>query len=113
MFALNAFKSSIAARLSHRSISAHTKLAGIFKSESKEEEEQPFDIIEVEQEDPDEKQRRINRIRDKSGLWGQHRRLLHDVVPYEQSESWVHETLKYKRKIYAKYGSDSKIDPSK
>jgi hypothetical protein len=34
-------------------------------------------------------------------------------VPYNQAESWIHQTLKYKRMMFGRYGSESNVDPSK
>lgn len=113
MFALKSLKSSInSVRQNQRSICASSgRLLGIFNDKTKVEE-QTFDVNDFEEDDPVEREQRIEMIRNKSGLLPQHRNMLHGVPPYEESQSWVHETLKYKRKIYARYGSESKIDPS-
>ncbi|XP_073836413.1 growth arrest and DNA damage-inducible proteins-interacting protein CRIF [Musca autumnalis] len=47
----------------------------------------------------------------KSGLLQQHRNILHNKVPYNGPNSWIHTTEKYQRKIFARYGSESGVDP--
>lgn len=118
MFTFKLIRSSIAsARLNQRNICANSgRLLSVFGDKEKQDEpreELTFDVNDLEEEDVEEKQRRIEMIRNKSGLLPQHRNMLHGIAPYEESQSWVHETLKYKRKMYAKYGSESKLDPSK
>uniref|UniRef100_A0A1L8DL07 Large ribosomal subunit protein mL64 n=1 Tax=Nyssomyia neivai TaxID=330878 RepID=A0A1L8DL07_9DIPT len=49
--------------------------------------------------------------RNKSRLSAAHRNILHNRRPYTQSQSWVHETLKYKRGLFGKYGLESGVDP--
>lgn len=63
--------------------------------------------------DPIAEQRNINRMRNKSRLRKGHKRMLYDKLPYDEAESWVHNTLKYKRSMYGRYGSASQINPSK
>lgn len=99
------------ARLNSRHISSGSRpLFGWLKNETPPPE--PFDIQDQEEINPSVRRLQINRIRNKSGLLRAHRLMLHGEVPYRVSESWIHETVKYKRKIYAKYGSKSGIDPS-
>lgn len=55
---------------------------------------------------------RIEQLRNKSRLLPQHRNMLHNQLPYEESQSWIHETVKYKRTMFGRYGMDgSKVDP--
>lgn len=63
--------------------------------------------------DPIAEQRNINRMRNKSRLRKGHKRMLYDKLPYDEAESWVHNTLKYKRSMYGRYGSASQVNPSK
>lgn len=116
MFKLILKASVNSARVNQRNISASTgRRLGVFKDEVKPEEEdkqQTFDVNDFEEEDPVEREQRIEMIRNKSRLNTSHRNMLHNMLPYAESQSWVHETLKYKRKMYAKFGADSKIDPS-
>ncbi|CAO1426583.1 unnamed protein product [Diamesa hyperborea] len=53
----------------------------------------------------------VEQLQNKSRLLNAHRNMLHGNLPYDQAQSWVHQTLKYKRKMYAKYGAESGIDP--
>lgn len=114
MFTLKLINSSIkCSRLNQRHISAGSgALLRLFKDETKAEVV-PFELADEEEEiDPESEQKRIDKIRNKSGLLPQHRNMLRGTVPYQSAESWIHNTLKYKRKIYAKHGSASGIDPS-
>lgn len=120
MFTLNLLKSSInSVRLNQRHISVRSgQLYGLFKSDSASDEkvnEAPANLIDNEDDEYDQHSefKRIERLRDISGLQKAHKRLLNGEIPYPNSESWVHETLKYKRKLYGKMGSASNIDPSK
>ncbi|KAG5671893.1 hypothetical protein PVAND_002062 [Polypedilum vanderplanki] len=71
----------------------------------------PEKIEEQEIQDPEIQYRSIAHMRNKSRLRPAHRNMLYDRVPYMQAESWIHETLKYKRLIYGRYGKASGIDP--
>jgi hypothetical protein len=88
---------------------------GFFKNESKDGEQTALEPIEFEEEEIDleVRQKEIDRIRNKSGLAPQHHKMLYDQVPYETPQSWVHQTLKYQRKLYGKLGAASGVDPSK
>lgn len=119
MFVLKLIKPSpINVRLNQRYISGGSgRLLGIF-SKDKAEESSPEDtIIQVidnqDEFDVDEKQRKIESIRNKSGLRTAHRNLVHGKLPYKVTESWVHDTLNFKRKMFGKYGAESLVDPSK
>lgn len=113
MFTFRLLNSSLnSARLTQRNVSlTPTRLQSFFRREKKEDE-LTVDIIDAEEEDPILRQERIERMRDKSGLRPAHRNVLHGEIPYENAESWVHNTLKYKRKLYGKLGSASNVDPS-
>uniref|UniRef100_A0A1B0CJY1 Large ribosomal subunit protein mL64 n=1 Tax=Lutzomyia longipalpis TaxID=7200 RepID=A0A1B0CJY1_LUTLO len=66
----------------------------------------------VEDEDEKEAQRQLYESkRNKSRLLPQHRNLLSGRRPYTESQSWVHETLKYQRGLFGKYGLESGVDP--
>lgn len=59
-----------------------------------------------------EREARIQAARNKSRLLPQHRNMLHNTLPYEESQSWIHETVKYKRMMIGRYGLEgSKVDP--
>lgn len=53
----------------------------------------------------------IERKRNKSGLLEQHRRMLNGQQPYDEAQSWIHNTLRYKRVMYGRYGAASGVDP--
>lgn len=57
------------------------------------------------------KEEEIERKRNKSRLNPQHRNLLHGKVPYPEPMVWFHETVKYKRKMYGRYGLSSGVLP--
>lgn len=114
MFTFKLINSSLnGSRLNKRHISTGSgRLLGLFKKDSNEDST-AIQIIDNEEEmDPEVRQKYIDSVRNKSGLYPAHRNMLHDDIPYAVSESWVHETLKYKRKMYAKFGSKSNQDPS-
>ncbi|XP_061386421.1 large ribosomal subunit protein mL64 [Musca vetustissima] len=68
------------------------------------EKVQPPDVFEVGSE-------KVTVKRDKSGLLQQHRNILHNKTPYKEPHSWIHLTEKYQRKVFARYGSESGVDP--
>lgn len=115
MFTLKIFNSTlISTRLSIRSISnGSPRLLGLFSKDKPVEEPEESMIFDEEIVDPEIERERIYKIRDKSRLNTSHRRMLHGEVPYDVAHSWVHNTLKYQRKMYGKYGSQSNLDPSK
>jgi hypothetical protein len=57
------------------------------------------------------KEEDIQRKRNKSRLNPQHRNLLHGKLPYPEPMDWFHETVKYKRKMYGRYGQSSGFPP--
>lgn len=114
MFTLKLINSSIrCSRLNHRHISAPSaSLNGFFRKDPKPEENRS-ELINLEEEvDPEENQKKLEALQNKSRLLPQHRKMLMGEVPYDQAESWIHNTLKYKRKMYGKFGEKSNVDPS-
>uniref|UniRef100_A0A182M0B9 Large ribosomal subunit protein mL64 n=1 Tax=Anopheles culicifacies TaxID=139723 RepID=A0A182M0B9_9DIPT len=88
------------------------KKAEQLESEEPAAEDLPVTFIDDDAESTEEREARIAAIRNKSRLLPQHRNMLHGVLPYEQSQSWVHETVKYKRMMLGRYGIDgSRVDP--
>lgn len=76
------------------------------------EDAPPVAMVQDDVEDQEERQKRIDKIRNKSRLLPQHRNMLMETVPYpEGEESWIHTTVKYKRGLFGKYGLASGIDP--
>lgn len=115
MFTFKIIKSSVnSAQLSQRQISiASGRCLGFFKDKAKDETTEVAPVIDQQDDevDHDVQMRRIDEIRNKSGLLPQHRNILHGTVPYVKPQSWVHNTLKYQRKIYGKFGAESGVDP--
>uniref|UniRef100_A0A182KFN3 Large ribosomal subunit protein mL64 n=1 Tax=Anopheles christyi TaxID=43041 RepID=A0A182KFN3_9DIPT len=75
-------------------------------------EELPVTFVDDDAESSEAREARIATLRNKSRLLPQHRNMLHGVLPYEESQSWIHETVKYKRMMLGRYGIDgSKVDP--
>ncbi|XP_037048867.1 growth arrest and DNA damage-inducible proteins-interacting protein 1 [Bradysia coprophila] len=53
----------------------------------------------------------IEKNRNKSRLLPQHQKMLHDTRPYDEAHSWIHNTVKYKRMMFGRYGLASGVDP--
>lgn len=53
----------------------------------------------------------VEKSRNKSRLSPQDRKVLHDTVPYDEAQSWIHNTVKYKRMMFGRYGLASGVDP--
>ncbi|XP_063700267.1 large ribosomal subunit protein mL64 [Culicoides brevitarsis] len=86
----------------------------VAKSDAKEAEEDsaPVVLMQDDEEDQEERRKRLEKIRNKSRLSKAHRNFLMEQVPYPDGpESWIHQTLKYKRGLFGKYGLASGIDP--
>lgn len=60
----------------------------------------------------EEKERELEQKRNVSRLLPQHRNVLQERVPYARAESWIHETAKYKRMMFGRYGLESGVDPA-
>lgn len=73
--------------------------------------EEASTTAEEEDEITTKKEEEIQRKRNKSRLNPQHRNLLHGKVPYPEPMDWFHETVKYKRKMYGRYGESSGVPP--
>lgn len=59
-----------------------------------------------------EKEALIETKRNVSRLLPQHRNMLYDELPYDEPQSWIHETEKYKRMMFGRLGLQSGVDPS-
>lgn len=88
---------------------------------SKKEEKQPVETEETssevlpilaDDENVEEREAEIEQKRNISRLLPQHRNMLNEKIPYNNSQSWIHETVKYKRMMFGRYGLASGIDPS-
>lgn len=64
-----------------------------------------------EDEDIELKEATIEKNRNKSRLLPQDHNMLKDTVPYGESQSWIHNTVKYKRMMFGRYGLASGVDP--
>lgn len=65
-----------------------------------------------DEEDEIEMERiRIEGKRNKSGLRAHHQRVLHNIRPFDESRSWAHDTVKYQRMMFGRYGLASGVDP--
>jgi len=53
----------------------------------------------------------VERIRNKSRLSNGHRNLVNGQVPYDRPVHRYHNTVKYKRRMYGRYGDSSNVDP--
>lgn len=65
-------------------------------------------------EDDDEREAAkllIESKRNKSRLMPQHARVLNDTRPYDDHQSWAHNTVKYQRMMFGRYGAASGVDP--
>ncbi|KAI4457953.1 growth arrest and dna damage-inducible protein-interacting protein 1 gadd45gip1 [Holotrichia oblita] len=71
------------------------------------EQETSLDVID---HDTTAKEEELERKRNKSRLNINHRNILHGKPPYTESKHPFHDTLKYKRKMYGRYGASSGID---
>lgn len=80
-------------------------------SETTTEDELPVTFVEDEGLQA-EREAQIERLRNKSRLLPQHRNMLHNQLPYKASQSWIHETVKYKRMMLGRFGLEgSQVDP--
>lgn len=83
-------------------------------STEKEDDNATDDSPAVLFDDDDSNLRReayIQRQRNKSRLLAHHRRMLHDTAPYDEAQSWIHNTVKYQRMLFGRYGLASGVDP--
>uniref|UniRef100_A0A336LYX0 Large ribosomal subunit protein mL64 n=1 Tax=Culicoides sonorensis TaxID=179676 RepID=A0A336LYX0_CULSO len=95
-------------------ISRHCSKTAVKSDENADDklDSTPAAIVQDDDEDVEERKRRIDKIRNKSRLLPNHRNMLMGQVPYPDGpESWIHTTLKYKRGLFGKYGLESGVDP--
>uniref|UniRef100_A0A1B6MNJ5 Large ribosomal subunit protein mL64 n=1 Tax=Graphocephala atropunctata TaxID=36148 RepID=A0A1B6MNJ5_9HEMI len=77
------------------------------ESSTKEEKSvEVMDDVSIQEREQD-----IERIRDKSRLKVEHRNMLFNKIPYSQPMTEAHLTIKYNRKMYGKFGSESGVYP--
>ncbi|KRT79104.1 hypothetical protein AMK59_6699, partial [Oryctes borbonicus] len=75
--------------------------------EKLEQEASTVDVIDSEAAAREEE---LERKRNKSRLYEDHRNFLHGKPPHTESMHPSHDTLKYKRKLYGRYGAVSGVD---
>ncbi|GJQ88123.1 hypothetical protein Trydic_g13130 [Trypoxylus dichotomus] len=78
-----------------------------FDIEKLEQESSTLDVIDNEAMAREEE---LQRKRNKSRLYENHRNILHGKPPNTESKHPSHDTIKYKRKMYGRYGAASGID---
>ncbi|KFB37571.1 AGAP011345-PA-like protein [Anopheles sinensis] len=94
------------------SVRAAKKAEQLESEASAAEEDVPVTFVDDDAESAEDREARLGAIRNKSRLLPQHRNMLHDTLPYEESQSWIHETVKYKRMMLGRYGLEgSRVDP--
>lgn len=79
--------------------------------EGKKEEALELPAVLYDPVDLEAREQEIEQKRNKSGLLPQHRRMLNRQKPYDEAQSWVHNTLKYQRTMYGRHGAASGVDP--
>lgn len=105
-----------------RLFQSYLRLPRFYASQAKDVTDEPATLTDTESDLPvtfveDEERQaareaRIEQLRNKSRLLPQHQKMLHNLLPYEESQSWIHETVKYKRMMLGRFGLDgSKVDP--
>lgn len=79
----------------------------------KEDDEKEVNVAEyiIDDEEMENRAAYIAKIRNKSGLLQSDRRRVMHQMPYDEPQSWVHLTVAYKRKLYARHGAASGVDP--
>ena len=70
------------------------------------------DILETVEETPiyiEEKDEHagLEEKRNKSRLNPPHRNMVHDLKPYDESQAWYHDSVKYKKRILGRYGIEA------
>jgi len=81
------------------------------ETEAEEDSKDTSPAVLFEEDDTQLKEETIEKNRNKSRLLPQHRSMLMDTPPYKKSQSWIHNTVKYKRMMFGRYGLASGVDP--
>lgn len=79
-------------------------------SEATTESVVPANFLE-DDDDREQAKQQIDTKRNKSRLQPQHLRIVHESRPYDESQSWAHNTVKYQRMMFGRYGQASGVDP--
>lgn len=88
-----------------------SKSTAAVETETEEDTADSPAAVLFEDDDTELKELTIEKNRNKSRLLPQHLNMLNDAVPYNESQSWIHNTVKYKRMIFGRYGLASGVDP--
>lgn len=65
----------------------------------------------VDDEETETRAAYIEKIRNRSGLSSHDRRRVMHQVPFDEPQSWIHTTVAFQRKMYARHGAASGVDP--
>ncbi|GLV37993.1 CR6-interacting factor [Carabus blaptoides fortunei] len=68
-----------------------------------------LELNEAVEEDDHLREAEIEKKRNKSRLYSQHRNMLHNKMPYDKPFNDFHHTVKYQRKLYARFGESSGV----
>lgn len=111
LFQTNLFKSlticngKVVGRFSKSTVATDTT-----ETEENATEDSPAVVV-FEDEDTELREMTIEKNRNKSRLLPQHQNMLKNAVPYGESQSWIHNTVKYKRMMFGRHGLSSGVDP--
>lgn len=87
-------------------------LGGVVRYSTAVETVDPVEPV-LSEEEIRAKQMELEQKRNKSGLSIAHFNIINNRVPYETAACRAHDTVKYHRKMFGKYGFDSGVNPSK
>lgn len=109
LFQTNLFKSLTI--YNGRNVGRFSESTKASKTETEDDSEAAESPVVFEDEDIELKEATIEKNRNKSRLLPQHWNMLNDTVPYQEAQSWIHDTVKYKRMMFGRYGLASGVDP--
>ncbi|KAL1459765.1 hypothetical protein WDU94_011719 [Cyamophila willieti] len=82
------------------------------KSEVKEQVMITQIAEEFDDETEEDREAKIEKLRNKSRLMEAHRNMVHGKLPYPESKAYWHDSVQYKRRMFARYGAEqSKVYP--
>lgn len=100
---------------STRAVTANYGTAKTPNTEIYQDDDEPkVNVADYIIEDDEEKEKRVEyiaKVRNKSGLRPHDRRKVLNQNPYDEPQSWIHLTASYQRKMYARHGAASGVDP--
>lgn len=109
LFQTNLFKSLTI--YNGKSVGRFTKSTAATETEIDEDATDSPATVLFEDEDTELKETILEKNRNKSRLLPQHQKMLKNTIPYDESQSWIHNTVKYKRMMFGRYGLASGVDP--